>query len=331
MSSKEKAILVTGGMGFIGSNLVRELKRRNHNHKIIIIDKMNYAANINNIGGLVDTSNDVIISDLNNAWNYIPLFDKYDFEYVYHLAAESHVDKSLNNAAEFFRSNVMGTQTLLDSILQSGQVPKRIINVSTDEVYGDLPLGQAFDWMTFGRDSKLNPTSPYAASKAAQDMVAKSYFNTYNMPIITTRCSNNYGPRQDKTKMIPKAISAMVNSTEFPVYNHGLNERDWLWVYDHVDGLIKAAEGGRNGYEYLFGTGKSTANMGVLKGLERAYYGEHGKLIYKSVEDRLAHDHVYRVDNLAAKVELGWQPTVNLDTGLRKTASWYINNKWCIE
>jgi dTDP-glucose 4,6-dehydratase len=318
VSLKMNSILVTGGLGFIGSNLVNELERRYPYAKIYIVDKVSYASNVQNIKST--SRSKLLTCNISQTHLYEQVLQ--DVDYVFHCAAESHVDKSIQNPEHFFRNNVLATQNLLEVCLHKAPNLKKFVNVSTDEVYGDIDFG---DRMPFTTTSPLDPTSPYAASKAAQDMVAMSYYKTFGMPIVTTRCSNNYGPRQDSTKLIPKVIHCLIKGNPIPLYNGGKNERDWLWVYDHVDGLIKAAEAGIPGEVYNFGTSFTTSNLGIITTL-----GDITKNTptFDHVEDRKAHDRVYRVDYRKAMIELGWRPSVDLETGLQKTFSWYNNNRW---
>lgn len=311
-------ILVTGGYGFIGSNLVMELNRRYPDAEIHVMDKLTYAANDKNLSKINNGKNKIntFIKDICD----IIALDNYD--YIYHLAAESHVDKSIEGPNIFIRTNVSGTQNLLELARRDCTNLKKFVHVSTDEVYGDIPFDAFLD-ERFTENSPLKPSSPYSASKAASDLIALSYQKTYGLPVVVTRSSNNIGPRQDQSKLIPKIIDCIINNKELTLYNNGINERDWLWVYDHVDGLIKAAEKGTIGETYLFGTGVSTPNITIIRMLEEII----GKECYiKHVEDRKGHDAIYRCDYTKAEKELGWRPSTDLETALKKTVSWYMKN-----
>jgi dTDP-glucose 4,6-dehydratase len=325
-------ILVTGGAGFIGSALVRELMRRYPNAEIAVIDKLTYAGKVENLPGNFAVHNPQVYTQYTLHRNDIANFDSMAYIFkvfqpdtIFHLAAESHVDNSIKDPSIFMETNVIGTQTLLEANRQYNKSTNRFIHVSTDEVYGDI----AYDSQkSFGVCDLLLPNSPYAASKAASDLIALSYCKTYGMDVVVTRCGNNYGPRQDNSKFIPKVIDAILNTKDFPLYNKGKNERDWLWVYDHVDGLIKAAEFGAIGGIYNFGTGKTTSNIDIIDKLNHISDKNcvAGAMNVEYVEDRLGHDKVYRMNYHQALYDLSWNPSVDLQTGLQKTFSWYMLN-----
>lgn len=311
--------LVTGGFGFIGSALVRELRARNPLAKIVILDKLNYAADLRNIS--IDKNMLFLNGDINNVAFYSR--ELADVDVVYHLAANSHVDFSITSPTIFVVDNVLGTQNLLEACRSNCTQLKHFIHVSTDEVYGDLPLNST---ESFTEESELKPSSPYSASKLSSDLMALSYYRTFGFPVIVTRCSNNFGPRQDKSKLIPKIIKCLKEDLEIPLYNGGLNKRDWLSVDDHVDALITLASRSSmlHGDVYNIGTGVATTNIMIIQMLADIY----GKAaLIKEVDDRPGHDQMYRVDSSKIR-NFGWEPNLNLHDLLNRTVSWYECNSW---
>lgn len=314
-------ILVTGGAGFIGSNFVHFLCRERPTWKVTVIDLLTYAGNIKNISSLIE-SKKVSFSkvDIADAPSIDSLFEKNKFDLVFNFAAESHVDRSIHGAAAFVRTNALGTQTLVDAARASGV--KRFVQVSTDEVYGSLgPTGE------FRETTPLDPTSPYAASKAAGDLVALAAAKTHGFDLVVTRCTNNYGPYQFPEKLIPLFVTNALENKPLPLYGDGMNVRSWLHVDDHCRGVLLVAEKGRKGEIYNIGSGPDgeLPNVEVTKAILK-HLGKPENLV-KRVEDRLAHDRRYAVDTTKIRNELGWKPLVSFKDGLAQTIDWYVSEK----
>jgi dTDP-glucose 4,6-dehydratase len=314
-------VLVTGAAGFIGSNLVHFLSENRPGWRITALDSLSYAGNFSNIKNLCEKGK-VLFSqtDIRDSKKIQALFNENHFEVVFHLAAESHVDRSILSAQEFVETNVVGTQVLL-SAAKLNKV-RRFVHISTDEVYGSLgPTG------VFHETTPLDPTSPYAASKAASDLMVLAAFKTHGQDVVVTRCTNNYGPYQFPEKFIPLSVTNAMEDKKLPVYGDGSNVRSWLHVRDHCSGLLKACEQGRAGEVYNFG-GDSKAeipNIVVAKKILELVGKSESLLEY--VSDRLAHDKRYAVDFSKANKELGWSPTVEFSQGLQDTIDWYRANK----
>jgi dTDP-glucose 4,6-dehydratase len=314
-------VLVTGAAGFIGSNLVRYLCSVKPEWKICALDMLTYAGNLNNISDLIeqekirfekhDIANESVIKDL---------FEEAKFDLVFHLAAESHVDRSIHSASEFVRTNVMGTQSLLNAALETNV--QRFVHISTDEVYGSLgPSG------CFYEETPLDPTSPYAASKASSDLMVLSFAKTHKMDAVITRCTNNYGPYQFPEKFIPLFISNALENKELPLYGDGMNVRSWIFVTDHCEALLKVAEAGKSGQVYNIGGGPD----GEIPNKEVA-----GRLLtllskpetlIRYVTDRPAHDRRYAVSISKISSQLGWTPRISFEEGLKRTVKWYLDNQ----
>ncbi len=314
-------ILVTGGAGFIGSNFVHFLCRERPTWKVTVIDLLTYAGNIKNISSLIENKK-VSFSkvDIADAPSIDSLFEKNKFDLVFNFAAESHVDRSIHGAAAFVRTNALGTQTLVDAARASGV--KRFVQVSTDEVYGSLgPTGE------FRETTPLDPTSPYAASKAAGDLVALAAAKTHGFDLVVTRCTNNYGPYQFPEKLIPLFVTNALENKPLPLYGDGMNVRSWLHVDDHCRGVLLVAEKGRKGEIYNIGSGPDgeLPNVEVTKAILK-HLGKPENLV-KRVEDRLAHDRRYAVDTTKIRNELGWKPLVSFKDGLAQTIDWYVSEK----
>jgi dTDP-glucose 4,6-dehydratase len=289
-----KTILITGGYGFIGSNLINFLITEQPDIRIINVDANTYAADPKRVPSLINLKNiEMRVEDP----AFKDVVKEYNPDIVLHLAAESHVDRSINSAKEFYTSNVLGTLNVCESLVGSDT---KLVHVSTDEVYGHIPLGDKDS--VFEVKTPLAPNSPYAASKAASDLVVRSFINTHNINAVITRCSNNYGPGQHWEKFIPNSIKCALDGLPIPVYGSGQNERDWVHVNDHCRGIWMAASG-ESGDIFHFGTGKSVPNIDIA----RAIAIELNAPI-KFVEDRKGHDQVYRM-SWNSSVDMGWSPT----------------------
>jgi dTDP-glucose 4,6-dehydratase len=316
-------VLVTGGAGFIGSNLVHFLAQQRAEWKITVVDALTYAGNLHSISSLIDQKRiNFERADICDQSALAAIFNRQQFDLAFHLAAESHVDRSIESAAAFVRTNVVGTQVLLDAARQNGV--KRFLHISTDEVYGSLgPTGRFFE------STPLDPTSPYAASKASSDLMVLAAAKTHAFPAIVTRCTNNYGPYQFPEKFIPLFISHALQDKKLPLYGDGMNVRSWIHVDDHSAALLAVAERGRYGEVYNIGA-MAEGELPNREVAERILkiLGKPDSLI-QLVGDRLAHDRRYAVDCNKAKSELGWEPKINFNTGLEQTVRWYqANQPW---
>ena len=316
-------LLVTGGAGFIGSNLIRYLLEEQSDVEVINLDLLTYAGNLDNLKDVEedpryrfvhgDICDDALVREL-----------VAEVDAVLNLAAESHVDRSIAHDAPFVRTNVVGTHTLLSAVLAASDSP-RFVQVSTDEVYGELPWrdptqGDA-GGPRFTESTPLAPRSPYSATKAAGDMLALAYHRTHGLDVVITRCSNNYGPFQFPEKLIPLMVPNAVAGEPLPVYGDGLNVRDWIHVVDHCRGLDLALSKGRAGEVYNFGGDAERTNLQVVGAIIAHTGADPGLVTF--VEDRLGHDRRYAVDSSKAKDELGWEVTVGFEEGLAETISWY--------
>ena len=312
-------VLVTGGCGFIGSNLVRWLLRERPAWRVVNLDKLTYAGNAESLADLREeprhrfVKGDVCDGDLVRR-----LFEEERFGAVMHLAAESHVDRSIHTPSVFVETNVGGTQVLLEAARAAGGT--RFLHVSTDEVYGSLgPTG------FFTEESPLAPSSPYSASKAGSDLLALAYARTFGVPVLVTRCSNNYGPYQFPEKLIPLMIANALRDQPLPVYGDGLNVRDWIHVEDHCAGLCAALERGQPGEVYNLGGSNERQNLDIVHGI-LDLLGKPRSLV-RFVADRPGHDRRYAIDAAKARRELGWAPRRPFQDGLRATVAWYRENR----
>ena len=319
--------LVTGGAGFIGSNFVRFLLRERPNAEVVNLDALSYAGNQDNIADIIDDPRHVFIhGDICDPDTVGRVIEGIDV--VVNLAAETHVDRSINSDVDFVQTNVVGVATLLSGALDSRV--QRFIQVSTDEVYGELPWlnpedCDASNSPRFTEETPLGPRSPYSATKAASDHLTLAYHTTHGLDAIVTRCSNNYGPNQHPEKLIPLMITHALQDRHLPLYGDGLHIRDWIHVTDHCRGLLAAAEQGAPGRVYNFGGGTERTNLSVVEDILEIL--DRPKELIRHVQDRLGHDRRYAVDSSRAKSELGWEPSTKFSVGLLETVDWYATNQ----
>jgi len=333
-------ILVTGCAGFIGSNFVYYYLEKYKDRKIIGLDKLTYAGNLKNLEKLTDEQKarfKFIKGDITNSELIEYIFEEYNIDGVINFAAESHVDRSILDPQIFVKTNVLGTQVLLDVAKKhwfdgnKWKEGKKFLQISTDEVYGSLgPTGY------FTEETPLDPHSPYSASKAAADLLVKAYHDTYKMPINITRCSNNYGPYQFPEKLIPLMITNALEHKELPVYGDGRQIRDWLYVEDHCRAIDMVFENGKIGEVYNIGGNNERENIFIVKKIIeilREITKDEGinESLIKHVKDRPGHDRRYAIDASKIKKELGWEPKTSFEEGIRKTIEWYLENKEWLE
>jgi dTDP-glucose 4,6-dehydratase len=310
-------LLVTGGAGFIGSNFIRYFLKTHSDSTILNLDKLTYAGNLDNLSGVEDSGRyQFIRGDICDAGTVETLLS-HQVEAVVHFAAESHVDRSITDARSFIQTNIQGTFTLLDACRRR-RVP-RFIHVSTDEVYGSIRPGESAT-----ENSALQPNSPYAASKASSDLLARSFWQTYRFPVIVTRCTNNYGPYQFPEKLIPLMITNAIEGKRLPVYGDGLNERDWIFVEDHCSALDQILQFGNPGEVYNIGCGEPVTNLDIVRQLLQIL-NKSANLI-EFVPDRPGHDRRYALDTGKICREQNWRPTIGLAEGLAHTVKWYSDN-----
>ncbi len=310
-------ILVTGGAGFIGSNFVRYMLDKYEDYEIINLDALTYCGNLENLSGIEDNPNYTFVKgDITDK----ELVNKIasDIDYIVNFAAESHVDRSIEDPEIFIKSNILGTQILLDAAKEHDI--EKYLQISTDEVYGTLG-----ETGYFREDTPLAPNSPYSASKAGADLMVRAYSETFDLPMNITRCSNNYGPYQFPEKLIPLMISNALEDKSLPVYGDGLNVRDWLHVYDHCTAIDQVLHKGKNGEVYNIGGNNEKTNIEIVK-LILENLGKDESLI-KYVKDRLGHDRRYAIDSTKIQNELGWKPKYTFETGIAETIKWYLDNR----
>ncbi|MEN6627065.1 MAG: dTDP-glucose 4,6-dehydratase [Candidatus Sumerlaeia bacterium] len=315
------SIMVTGGAGFIGTNFVRLILAERPGVRLVNYDLLTYAGNLENVAELDGTAGYAFIrGDICDGEKVGRVLREHAVDTIIHFAAESHVDRSIISAAEFVRTNVMGVQTLLAAAMEAGVA--RFVQVSTDEVYGSLGAEGKFSETT-----PLAANSPYSASKAAGDLLCRAWFHTHGYPVVTTRCSNNYGPWQFPEKLIPLMIIKALGDQELPVYGDGRNVRDWIHVMDHCRAVLAVAENGRPGEVYNIGSDNEWANIDIVKTLLKLL-GKPESLI-RYVKDRPGHDRRYAIDAAKVHAELGWRPRIDFESGLAKTIEWYkANEPW---
>ena len=316
-----KSILITGGAGFIGSNFVRMVLAEHDDYIVVNLDKLTYAGNLENLADYINHSNHKFVKgDICDGELLEKLIEENKIEAIINFAAESHVDRSIDEPKVFIETNVTGTLTLLEAARDEGV--KRFVQVSTDEVYGALSLDSN---NKFTEQTPVSPNSPYSASKAAADHLAKAFAHTWGLDCIISRCSNNYGEYQFPEKMIPLMINNALNDKELPIYGDGLYVRDWLYVYDHCTAIWKILTEGKGGEVYNIGGCNEKSNMEVVRIiLERL--GKPESLI-RHVKDRPGHDRRYAIDASKIIGQLGWKPSVTFEEGIVKTIDWYISHK----
>jgi dTDP-glucose 4,6-dehydratase len=329
-----KNILITGGAGFIGSHLVRLFVKKYPQYEIYNLDKLTYCGNLENLTDIEDYPNyHFIKGDIVDSNLMIQLFEKHQFDGVIHLAAESHVDRSIMNPMEFIYTNIIGTVNLLAAarhVWQGKNEDKRFYHISTDEVYGSLSNSGAFTERT-----PYDPHSPYSASKASSDHFVRVYHDTYQLPIVISNCSNNYGPNQFPEKLIPLFIHNIKNNKPLPVYGKGINVRDWLYVEDHAEAIDTIFHKGKNGETYNIGGNNEWKNIDLIHKLieimDRKLHRTEGasESLITFVTDRAGHDLRYAIDASKLKHDLGWEPKIKFVEGFEKTVDWYLNSeKW---
>ncbi len=327
-----KKILITGGAGFIGSHLVRLFITKYPNYQIYNLDKLTYAGNLENLADIEHLPNyHFIKEDIVDSDAIMKLFQEHQFDAVIHLAAESHVDRSIFNPMEFIMTNVVGTVNLLNaarSIWHDQYQNKLFFHVSTDEVYGSLG-----DTGAFIETTPYDPHSPYSASKASSDHFVRAYHDTYGLPIVISNCSNNYGPNQFPEKLIPLFIHNIKNNKPLPVYGKGINVRDWLYVVDHAEAIDAIFHRGKVGETYNIGGNNEWKNIDLIKKLIEIMDRKLGREVGSSeslityVTDRAGHDLRYAIDATKLKTDIGWEPTVKFTEGFEKTVDWYLENE----
>lgn len=326
----QKSILITGGAGFIGSHLVKHFLDK-HPHKVVTLDLLTYAGNLENLEGYLEHENHVFVKgNIGNEQLLNQLFEEHQISDVIHLAAESHVDRSITNPLEFVETNVLGTVVLLNVAKSQwkNKPEHRFHHVSTDEVYGSLGKEGYFLETT-----AYDPRSPYSASKASSDHFVIAYHHTYDLDVVISNCSNNYGPFQFPEKLIPLMINNICENKPLPVYGKGINVRDWLWVKDHVLAIDAIFHKGLSGETYNIGGNEERKNIDLVKSLCKVMDELLGRPLGSSeqlitfVEDRAGHDLRYAIDAEKIKRDLGWEPTISFDEGLKVTAKWYLENK----
>ena len=319
-----KKVIVTGGLGFIGSNLIKLLLKKNY--YVVNVDKVSYSSNKYNLKEYDNNKNYKFIRlDINNK-KLTKIFTRYKPIGVFNLAAETHVDRSIDNPSNFIKSNILGTFNLLESFRRFYKFYSntKLIHISTDEVFGDVLIGRS------NENFKYKPSSPYAASKASSDHLVSAYVRTFRIPAIITNCSNNYGPCQHPEKLIPKLIYNIINNRELPIYGNGKNSREWIYVLDHCEGLLKVFLRGKIGEFYNIGSNKNLNNLQITKYLldiAKKHIEIGKKVKIRFVKDRPGHDLRYALNSNKIKSKLKWNPNTKIFDGLNKTFLWYYNNQ----
>lgn len=321
-----KNIIITGGLGFIGSNLVIKMSKKYFVH---VIDKITYSGNLHNLNGINKNKYKLHKFDIINTNKIYKLLIKTKPKYIFNLAAETHVDRSIDSPNAFINTNIKGTFSILEALKKYYKINKsiKLIHISTDEVYGDIKKNN------FSKENDAYfPSSPYAASKASSDHLVRSYFKTYKLPVIVTNCCNNYGPRQFPEKLIPKLIISLLNNKALPIYGNGKNQREWIHVDDHNEALIKISEKGKIGETYNIGSNEILNNVQIVKKImklakENLNIKFNSKI--KFIKDRPGHDKRYALNSNKIRSKLKWSKKYNINSGLLKTIEWYLsNNLW---
>jgi dTDP-glucose 4,6-dehydratase len=317
--------IVTGGLGFIGSNLVKLLLSKKY--RVLNIDKISYASNAYNVKEFINNKNYSFIKEnINNQKKIIKVLKNFKPHGIFNLAAETHVDRSIDGPKEFFYSNTLGVFNLLEAFRKYYKSFKstRLIHISTDEVYGDIMKGRSSENWPY------KPSSPYAASKASSDHIVYSYVRTYGLPAIITNCSNNYGPRQHPEKLVPKLIYNILNGIDLPIYGKGKNSREWIYVEDHCEALLKVFKKGKVGNFYNIGSNYNLNNLEIVKkilSISKKIYTSKKSVKIKFVKDRPGHDFRYALNSNKIKNQLKWSPKYSFDKGMLKTFLWYFDNQ----
>jgi len=315
-----KKVIVTGGSGFIGSNLVKFLLKKNY--FVINIDKLSYSANPYNLINIKKNKNYKYYKlDINNKKKIYKILKKYNPNGIFNLAAETHVDRSIDNPTDFINSNILGVFNLLEALkkyIKKNKKKIKLIHISTDEVYGDVDKSKRTD-----EKFSYNPSSPYSASKASADHLVKSFVRTFKIPAIISNCCNNYGPNQFPEKLIPKLIFNIINNKPLPIYGKGKNSREWIHVNDHCEALLKIFNKGKIGESYNVGTNQNVMNIEIARKLLKIY---KSKSKIKYVKDRPGHDFRYALNSKKIRKKLKWEPKINLNKGLKNTFMWYLSN-----
>ncbi len=317
--------IVTGGLGFIGSNLIELLLSRKY--KVLNIDKVSYASNTYNVKDFVKNKNySFIKANINEQKKILRIFNNFKPNGIFNLAAETHVDRSIDGPKEFFYSNTLGVFNLLEAFKKYNKKNKftKLVHISTDEVYGDILKGRSSEIWPY------KPSSPYAASKASSDHIVYSYVRTFNLPAIVTNCSNNYGPRQHPEKLIPKLIYNILNGIDLPIYGKGKNSREWIYVKDHCEALLKVFKKGKVGQFYNIGSNFNLNNLQISKKLlsiSRKILLKNKDIKIKFVKDRPGHDLRYALNSNKMKSKLKWIPKYTFEKGIIKTFTWYLDNQ----
>ena len=315
-------VLVTGGAGFIGSNFIFHMIDSHPTYRVVCLDVLTYAGNLSTLESVIGNPNFRFVKgDITDRELVENLFEEEKFDFVVNFAAESHVDRSIEDPGIFLKTNILGTQILMDASRKYNV--KRFHQVSTDEVYGDLPLDRPD--LFFTEETPIHTSSPYSASKASADLLVQAYNRTFGLPVTISRCSNNYGPYHFPEKLIPLMISIAVNNESLPVYGKGENVRDWLYVGDHCTAIDLILHNGNDGEVYNIGGHNEKTNLEVVKTILRELDKPESLITY--VKDRAGHDMRYAIDPSKTKRELGWEPTTLFSEGIKKTVRWYLENR----